>query len=148
MDYSRDRNMAGAQGDAYHPPQSPGQTPSSTGRLPRQSPDTSAPLPPQLANPNANPHPTAHQHHHQHSTPAHHAHHQHALPHHRSPVTPAAPELPSIGAALYSRDRNAYYDPTQDHGHAARDAAPTPTHYPPQVRPLAAAAAAAMAVSD
>jgi len=56
--------------------------------------------------------------HQQHNHSNHHPHHAH--PHHqRSPNAPGATELPSISTAIYSagpRDRNTYYDPTQDNG--------------------------------
>ncbi|KAF2630314.1 helicase SWR1 [Macroventuria anomochaeta] len=112
--YSRERMMAGPQGEAaYHQSQSPTQTPAAfgTGRpQPHQSPNA-VPLPHQQHNHHPHP-PAAHQ-------------------HHRSPTTPGATELPPISAALYSRDRNTYYDPTQDNGPVGRDAAPHPSHYPP-----------------
>ena len=116
--YSRERMMAGPQGEAaYHPSQSPTQPPAafSTGRpQPHHSPNA-VPLP------------------HQHQQHNHHP-HRHAHQHHRSPTAPTAADLPPIGTAIYSRDRNTYYDPTQDNGPLARDAAPHPTHYPPPVR--------------
>src|SRR5689334_7184088 len=116
--YSRERMMAGPQGEAAH--RSPTQTPAafSTGPQPHQSPNA-VPLP-----------------HQQHNHSNHHPHHAH--PHHqRSPNTPGATELPSISTAIYSagtRDRNTYYDPTQDNGPVGRDAGPHASHYPPPVR--------------
>ncbi|KAF3046175.1 putative DNA helicase ino80 [Didymella keratinophila] len=106
--------MAGPQGEAaYH---SPTQTPAafSTGPQPHQSPNA-VPLP-----------------HQQHNHSNHHPHHAH--PHHqRSPNAPGATELPSISTAIYSagtRDRNTYYDPTQDNGPQTRD-----PHAYPEARP-------------
>ena len=132
--------MAGPQGEAaYQQSQSPTQTPAafSTGRpQPHQSPNAVS-----LPHQHANHHPHSHSHSHSHSHPPHppppppppppplpHAHQ-----HHHSPTTSAATELPPISTAIYSRDRNTYYDPTQDNGPVGRDAAAHSSHYPPPV---------------
>ena len=101
---------------AYHQSQSPMvQTPDlSTGRPQPHSPNA-VPLPHQQHNHHAHPHAPGHQ-------------------HHAAPTTPGTEQLPSISTAIYQRDRNTYYDPTQDNGPVARDAAPHPSHYPPPVR--------------
>ena len=116
--YSRERMMAAHQGEtaAYHQG-SPTQAPTGS----------SAPQPPQTHQSPNGPLPHAQQHPHPH-------------PHHPPNPNPHATELPPISTALYSRDRNTYYDPTQDNGPASasasvgRDAAPHPSRYPPQVR--------------
>ena len=112
--YSRERAMAAHQGEtaAYHQG-SPTQAPTGS----------SAPQPPQTHQSPNGPLPHAQQHPHPH-------------PHHPPNPNPHATELPPISTALYSRDRNTYYDPTQDNGPASvgRDAAPHPSRYPPQVR--------------
>lgn len=122
--YSRDRMMAAHQGEtAYHqgsPTQVQAQAPTGS----------SAPQPPQTHQSPNGPLPHAQQHPHPH-------------PHHppNPNPNPHATELPPISTALYSRDRNTYYDPTQDNGPASatvgRDAAPHPSRYPPQVRTAA-----------
>lgn len=126
--YSRDRMMAAHQGEtAYHqgsPTQVQAQAPTGS----------SAPQPPQTHQSPNGPLPHAQQHPHPHPHP--HPHH----PPNPNP-NPHATELPPISTALYSRDRNTYYDPTQDNGPASatvgRDAAPHPSRYPPQVRTAA-----------
>lgn len=127
--------MAGPRGEpAYHQSQSPTQTPAafSTGRpQPLRSPND-VPLPHQPHQPQHQQHQHAHHPGHLHPHP-----HPHAHQPFRSPTTPGAPDLPPITTAVYPRDRNTYYDPTQDNGPVGRDAAPLPPHYPPPVRALA-----------
>lgn len=128
--YSRDRMMAAHQGEtAYHqgsPTQVQAQAPTGS----------SAPQPPQTHQSPNGPLPHAQQHPHPHPHP-----HPHHPSNPNSNPNPHATELPPISTALYARDRNTYYDPTQDNGPASatvgRDAAPHPSRYPPQVRTAA-----------
>ena len=130
--YSRERAMAAHQGEtAYHqgsPTQVQAQAPTGS----------SAPQPPQTHQSPNGPLPHAQQHPHPHPHP--HPHHP-PNPNPNPNPNPHATELPPISTALYSRDRNTYYDPTQDNGPASatvgRDAAPHPSRYPPQVRTAA-----------
>lgn len=122
--------MAGPQGQpAYHESQSPNPTPAAFSTA-HHSP-TAVPLPHHQHNHHPAPHPAAHPPPHPAPHPA--APHPHARPLHRSPTSPGAPELPPISTAIYARDRNAYYDPTQDNG-VGRDAAPHSSHLPAPVR--------------